>query len=121
MKLLLKLLGISDYIENLEKYHKEDNNTITELYAKNTELRNQLKDAEQELEETYSSLNELLATKTRLTAEVLKLREQIKTLEQSNSEYLADKEYFKNKLDNYKCYLSDVVEDLVNVINADYD
>lgn len=117
MKLLLKLLGVNDYIEELENNCNNALESISQLHKDKDVLA-------KELEEAFSSLNELLSTKSILTAKVLKLREQVETLKQSNSEYLAVNEDLAeevSKLTNFKDYISDAVTDLVKIVNTDYD
>lgn len=74
MKLLHKLLGVSNYIEQLEN----------KLFDKDQYYSNRLTEQKEINSNLNKERNELLATKTRLTAEVLKLREQLE-LEVHNS------------------------------------
>lgn len=77
MKLLLKLLGISDYIEELEHKLKVKDQQYTNL-------QEVLNLAQLEKDGLKKELNTVLASKTELTAKVLELQEQIKTLKQLN-------------------------------------
>lgn len=123
MKLLLKLLGISDYIEDLEYLA----NTSNKLELENKELKATNSSLRNELENRFKELNDLLSTKTKLTAEVLKLKEQLQykdntidLLEIKTIELERELQESKDKVDNLKHYMLDKLNQLAKDLHS-YD